>query len=728
MRQTLILLLVLSLTMAATRARAERTGAFVAQLAPASGAVPGAFVAAGSRRAAGPDGAAIAAAAPRLAALGVTLRRALLASLPAPGRLARTGPGVPGFAPERVVLLETADSASAAVAMRALADAGTVEWVEPLRQRTLALESYSCAVAAAPVTGATLDSLPNDSLLRTGWQWGLWNLGSAGGGLYGGVARADVHALEAWRVSVGADTLRLAIADTGIDPAHPELGGLLAGGATRIVDALNVTGEMVPAITDSFGHGTPVAGVMAARTNDGPHFSGRGVAGICGGDGVTSSGCRLVPIKIAPGHSGDASSFDIAAAVLHATDVGARAMNLSFAGAGGSRLERLALTYAITRGCVVVAGAGNSGAGPTPERAVYPAAYAADGLCIQVGASDEFDERTRWSSYGPGLDLLAPGVDIWTTFMTYPSYYGAVYDGYVAAAGTSFAAPFVTGAVGLLAAARPELIDTDFQHVIRESADDIGDPGVDARTGWGRLNISRALDAVRPGIGIWHDEVAAQSVVPDSVSGPLVLGEAGPGTLDRYRGVVSARRWLALATVTLPDSFADSARVWLRVGGTFAARGDYRLPYFTPTAQVIARTRRTFTLRGYLYRADEDSCANCPETWIPLPPEYVRFGFTVMGPTVADTGRGTASVPPEGSMLAGANPFRGSLLLRAPGPGRVTVLDALGHRVREFGVPGGALRWDGRDGAGHGVPPGLYFVRWQGAKVSRTVRVVRLGS
>jgi subtilisin family serine protease len=727
MRHASVLLLLLTLLAAAPVAHAESSGAFVAQLAPAAASAPASLAGPGSRRPARADDAAIAAAAPRLAALGVTLRRTLLGGLPAPALSARPGPAVPGFAPERIVLLEAADSASAAAAMLSLADAGDVEWAEPLQQRSVALESFSQAAAFAPFGRTTLDSLPDDPLLRSGMQWGLWNVGSAGGGFYGGTARADAHAPEAWHASVGADTLRLAVADTGVDPAHPELAGLLAGGATRIVDALNVTGEPVPAVTDSFGHGTPVAGVMAARTNDGPRIAGRGVAGVCGGDAVSTAGCRLVPIKIAPGHSGDASSFDIAAAVLHATDVGARAMNLSFAGASGSRVERLALTYAITRGCVVVVAAGNGGAGATPDRPIYPAAYAADGLCIQVGASDPFDARTRWSSYGPGLDLVAPGVDIWTTFMTYPSYAGADYNGYVAASGTSFAAPFVTGAVGLLAAARPELIDTDFQHVLRESADDIGDPGVDARTGWGRLNLARALDAVRPGIGIWHDEVAAQSVEPDSLSGPLVLGEAGPGTLDRWRGVVSARRFVALATVTLPDSFADSVRVWPRVGGTFAARGDYRLPYFTPTAQVIARTRRTFTLRGYLYSVDEDSCTSCPEPWIPLPPEYIRFGFTVLGPTVADTLRGPNEVPQGGSLLAGANPFHGSLLLRAPGPGRVTVLDALGHRVRAFEVAGGALRWDGRDTSGRGAPPGLYFVRWQGREDARTVRVVRLG-
>ena len=618
----------------------------VLALASATHAAPGRLVA---QLAASPEGAAAARAqagapdasrvAPRLAALGVHVSRGLLDGLPASNaaRPVRAGEtlALRAFAPERIVLLEAPDEATAEAARVALAAEGVVDWIEPLATRALQFESYANAPTPRepwPARAALLDSLPNDPHLRDTRQWGLWNAGPAG--FYGGVARADVHAREAWAVSVGDDALKLAVADTGIDPAQPELGGLLAGGGLRIVDALNVTGEPVPAVTDSFGHGTPVAGVMAARTNDGPHFTGGGVAGVCGGDGATTAGCRIVPIKISAGHSGEATSFDIARAMIHAADVGARAMNLSFAGFSSSRIERLALGYALTRGCVVVAAAGNSGT-TAPTRPLYPSAYAAEGLCIQVGASTSFDQRVVWSSYGPGLDLMAPGVDAWTTFMTYPSYYGATYDGYVAASGTSFAAPFVAGAVGLLASARPELADTDFQRILRESADDIGAPGVDPQTGWGRLNIARALHAVRPEIAIWHDETRADSLVPDG-AGTLAIGESGPGTLDRFRGSVSATRWAAYATVTVPDSIVDSIRVWPRVGGTLAARGDFRLPYFAATAEVVAQTARTFTLRGWLYRADEDSTI---EGWIPLPPEYVRFGFTVLGRAARAAGR-----------------------------------------------------------------------------------------
>jgi subtilisin family serine protease len=711
------LLLTALVLLAAPARAADPSACRVAQLA----AAPGARARPATSRPATPDADALAAAAPRLAALGLRVDRTLLDGLAAPPAAARGVLDMGGFAPARVVLLAAGDSATAATAALTVAAEGLVDWIEPLVTRE--------ALAASPASASLLDSLPDDPLLRARSQWGLWNVGSAGGGTFGGSARADVHAPEAWALGVGSDDVRLAVADTGIDPDQPELGGLLADGTPRIVDAINVTGEAVPAVTDSFGHGTLVAGVMAARTNDGPRLANSGVAGVCGGDGLTTAGCRIVPIKIAPGHSGEATSFDIARAVLHATDHGARAMNLSFAGGSPSRLERMAFTYAITRGCVVVVAAGNGGARPGADLPVYPAAYSAEGLCIQVGASDAFDQRAAFSSYGPGLDLLAPGLNIYTTFMTYPSWAGAVYDGYVAASGTSYAAPFVTGAVGLLAAARPELTDTDFQHLLRETADDVGDPGVDARTGWGRLDLARALDAVRPGNGIWHDEVAAQSFAPDTTAAPLALGEAGPGTLDRWSGTVAATRWAALATVALPDSFADmdSLRVWPRVGGTFAARGDYRLPWFTPTAQVVATSRRSFTLRGWIYRAsDDDTCSACPEPWIPLPPEYVRFGFTVIGPVTRDSTRGVTEGPAPEGLVTGANPFRGSIALRAPGAGRIVVVDAGGRVLRAFAVGAGSTRWDGRDDAGRAAPPGLYFVRWSGARGTRTARIVKL--
>ena len=593
----------------------------------------------------------------RIEALGLRFRESLASRLPAtvapsPGSDAalrqrspedETGP----FAldPTRIWLLEAPDSAAAAAALETLlADPG-VEWAEPNRVR---------GFAALPRDPA----VPDDPLLLDGRQWGLRNLGPAAP--WGGVAGADIRALEAWAICSGSNDVLLAVADTGIDPAHPDLAATLPDGSPRIVHAVNLTGvEPAEAIADSFYHGTGVAGVMAALTNDGPHFDSLGVAGVCGGDGHGNFGCRLVPIKISPRHSGSATSYAISAAALYATAVGARAMNLSYAGESPSRLERLAMHWAIVRGCVVVAAAGNSGypGGPGVQ---YPAAYAADGLGIQVGATDRFDQRTNWSSFGPDMDLMAPGLDIWTTYMTYPNAVGTSYPGYVAMSGTSFAAPFVTGAVGLLAAARPELTDVDFKHVLRESAHDIGDPGVDATTGWGRLDAAAALEAVRPAIGIWHDEAAGQTFRALGFD-TLTIGEGGFGTLGHWSGRRYAELIEVTASLALPDSFLGPVRVWPRVGGTTTVRGGWRLPYFAPWAEVaewsppgtrLPDAARSFTLRGYVYRIAVADCSDCTEDqYVPLPPTQMRFGFTVLGrvdrpPTV------TMLAPPAGETLA----------------------------------------------------------------------------
>ena len=586
-------------------------------------------------------GALPAAVRSRFASLGLHATRALGERSIASERVL---PETFAFHPERIVLVEAPDAALAQSALAALQDDALVDWAELNVARSVALVGYGQALMASeemradaapfgrrthPFASTTLDTLASDPYLRDTHQYGLWNLGRRA--FYGGVLRADVHALEAWTTSVGSNAIKLAVADTGIDPNHPELAGLMPDGSPRLVDAFNATDDPDRSVLDVYGHGTPVAGVMAARTNNGaPLGAATGVAGVCGGDGAGNAGCRIVPIKIAPGHTGEASTFDIARALIHAADVGARAINLSFAGTAPSRLERLALTYALYKGCVPVCAAGNSGF-DDPTLPLFPACYARDGLAISVGASNSFDQRVVFSSYPFGLDLLAPGIDVVTTFMTYPSFFGASYPGYVPASGTSFAAPFVAGAVGLLASVRPDLVDNDYQHVIRESADDIGAPGVDEQSAHGRLNLQRMLQRVGTGVGVWHDEVAADSFTVTG-EGALTVGERGPGTTGRYLGTHWSTRLAALATVAIPDSFLSVTSAWLRGAGTMAARGDFAMPYFSPSAEVLSLDGAQATFRGFLYRINEDSCDVCDDRYVPLAPSNVRFAFTVMGP------------------------------------------------------------------------------------------------
>ncbi len=649
--------------------------------------------------------------------------------------------------PARICLFIAPDSIAAALALRALRLDPRVEWAEHNALREAAVWSYDTATAIAPplatptlpATRTALmaglhpasgrpaeardDDFPNDPMFRDGRQWGLEQHAST-------PAIADVRALDAWRITTGANHLLLGLADTGIDTAHPELAGLTPHGDTRIATGLDlVEGRTV---SDFYGHGTPVAGVMAARTHDGAHFDSLGIAGVCGGDGGINAGCRILPLKITRGTGGYASSFDIAAAILAATRLGARAVNLSFTGNQPSRAERLALHEAITHGCVVVAAAGNRGfrEGSLPQ---YPAAYAADGLCVQIGASDAMGRRASFSSYGPGLDLLAPGIDVWTTFMTYAAASGSPRRNYVAASGTSFAAPFVTGGIGLLAAARPELIDVDFQHVLRASARDAGVPGIDRETGSGRLDLAAALALVSPDIGIWHDELAADTFEPLDID-TLAIGEPGFGGTDRAGRFAGARRVRASVTFALPDSFVGPVRVWPRIGGTTTLRGGFQLETIVPWAEVVDVSERRFTLRGYVYQLDttaDSASSETPEFHLPLPLDQVRFGFTVLGPVArppvtAAPAPAAAPVRPHG--FASPNPFRGAARITVPGAHTIEIWDVSGRRVRRLKTGGtvGAFTWNGADDHGRMAGPGIYLVRTHPQRDSAPLKLLKL--
>src|SRR5262245_49644670 len=162
----------------------------------------------------------------RFNALGVRATRALGEQMGA----ARPLPEPYRFHPERIVLVEAPDAALAASALVALAGDPLVDWAEPNVTRSM-LPGVAGVALPVPRAITGLDTLANDPYLRSGAQWALMNVGAAGP--FHGVAGADIKAIPAWQTSVGANDLKLAVADTGIDPAQPELGGLMPDGTPR---------------------------------------------------------------------------------------------------------------------------------------------------------------------------------------------------------------------------------------------------------------------------------------------------------------------------------------------------------------------------------------------------------------------------------------------------------------------------------------------------------------
>ncbi|MBI4734357.1 MAG: S8 family serine peptidase, partial [Rubrobacteridae bacterium] len=274
-------------------------------------------------------------------------------------------------------------------------DSGLVQYAEPNYLRK-----------AAAIT-------PNDTLYSE--QWGLKQIGAE----------------TAWTNLGGAPkTVKVAILDTGVDTAHEDLQGIFATDSIQASAVLgkhfytDKTGKQASdnELSDNAGHGTHIAGIIAAVSNNG--------LGVCG----IASNARIMPVKVLDdvGYGDDAN---IAQGLIWATDNGARVVNMSLAGPTQSQTLADAVKYAVNKGVVVIAATGNEGS-TAPN---YPAAY--DGV-IGVGATDSKDFWMPESNYGDYVDIVAPGVSIISTYPAARSYDGTQYE---AATGTSMAAGFASG-------------------------------------------------------------------------------------------------------------------------------------------------------------------------------------------------------------------------------------------------------------------------------------------
>lgn len=240
------------------------------------------------------------------------------------------------------------------------------------------------------------------------------------------------------------------VVDSGVDGNHPALGDRVLRGIDFV--------DGGPGNVDPLGHGTEVAGIIAAE-----------------GIGVAPS-ALILPVRVLDAQ-GSATVQRLASGIRWAADNDARVINASVVTSAGRRTLKLAVEYAWARRAIVVAIAGNAAGGVQ-----WPAAY---GRAVAVGALGPDDELAAFSGRGRALDLVAPGVGIRTT---------AAGGGYVEASGTSVAAPFVSGAAALLLGQEPDLTAAAVVARLRGSARDLGRPGADERFGAGLLDIAAALE------------------------------------------------------------------------------------------------------------------------------------------------------------------------------------------------------------------------------------------
>jgi hypothetical protein len=335
-----------------------------------------------------------------------------------------------------------------------------------------------------------LDFVPNDSLLSE--QWAL----------------NKIQAFDAWDKTQGADSILLAIIDTGLDYLHSDLQNKIYLNPGEIGTDNNNNDKRSNGIDDDNngfvddyrgwdftdrvgfpfdstggdyldwdndpkdeqGHGTFIGGIAAAEVNN--------VTGIAG----VAPNIKILNLR-AFDPSGFGEEDDVAAAIIYAVQLGAKVINMSFGDNAFSLVLRDVIRFAYAQGVVLVGSSGNSGS-TDPH---YPSGYSE---VISVGNSTVDDFVSSNSNYGSTLDLVAPGSSILTT---------ARNNNYASIGGTSASTPHVAAAAALILSLQ-NFTNEEVKQIIKSTTDDIGEPGWDLRSGAGRLNLFKAVTVVAPSV------------------------------------------------------------------------------------------------------------------------------------------------------------------------------------------------------------------------------------
>ena len=262
---------------------------------------------------------------------------------------------------------------------------------------------------------------------------------------------SKIGAPDAWGISVGSSNVTVAVLDSGVDPSHPDLAGKLLSGW----NFYNGNGDA----SDVTGHGTAVAGVAAAATNNTVGVAGMGWK------------CLILPVRVTD-ENGYASYSLLSKGLVYAADRGARVAVVSFQIFNGSALTSAA-KYFMDKGGLVFAAGGNTGQFEN---------YTDNPYIISVSGTTSDDKS--WGSYGPYIDLSAPCSAIYTTIKG---------GGYGNVGGTSFSAPIAAGVAALVFSVNPSLTPSQVEQILEATAVDLGDPGYDIYYGWGRVDAYAAL-------------------------------------------------------------------------------------------------------------------------------------------------------------------------------------------------------------------------------------------
>jgi subtilisin family serine protease len=277
---------------------------------------------------------------------------------------------------------------------------------------------------------------PNDPLVSKQWH------------------HETLHTFRAWEITTGKPTLSVTVCDTGVDANHVDLRGNVILPGYNTVDGSTRSSPVNI-------HGTAVSGLIAAKANN-----RIGVSGI-------APSAKILPVRVTNDSAGSAYLSDLAECVRYGADHGAKVHNVSFTGSE-SRTIDAAAKYARDKGSLLFMAAGNQGVDISSTNPNYPS-------FVLVGGTTQYDKRASFSNYGTPIDIVAPGVTVYTT---------APKNSYTTISGTSFSSPIAAAVGALIYSVNSEFTPTDVEQILFQSSDYIGSESL---FGYGRVNAEGAV-------------------------------------------------------------------------------------------------------------------------------------------------------------------------------------------------------------------------------------------
>lgn len=408
--------------------------------------------------------------------------------------------------------------------------------------------------------------IPNDS--RFNEQWSL----------------SKMQVINAWDNVVVNPAIKVAIIDTGVDTNHEDLMGNIISGINYIQPGSQPE--------DNNGHGTHVAGIIAATSNNGV-----GITGI-------ASGVKIMPIKVLDAN-GYGSDNNVGDGIRWAADNGANIINLSLGGPEDSQYIQDAINYAHNKGVIVIAAAGNEN-----SSVGYPAA---NDHVIAVAATDSNDNKPSFSNYGPEVDVAAPGVNILSTVPnTQVNPYIPL--NYASFSGTSMAAPNVTGVAALILSKYPNITPFQLETRLKSTSQDLGNPGFDTYYGFGRVNALQAITTLRDNIpsDMYEPNDSLETAKIININSPIEGSFSTPADSDWYKISLPKKVNLSLNIPSNVDGIMEIYSLNGQLVNTINSGGvggsetqDFTIPsdgiYYIKIKEATGKT----SLDGYRLRVNE---------------------------------------------------------------------------------------------------------------------------